>query len=74
MGVTKLECKKSLKKAVRAPFSSGESIDRELELLEFSKMIDEDSTAVVSEFRNDPPDADDDDNALLYRERSLQPF
>ncbi|MCX7397997.1 MAG: sigma-70 family RNA polymerase sigma factor [Planctomycetales bacterium] len=32
MGVTKLACKKSLKKTVRAPFSSGESVDRELEL------------------------------------------
>lgn len=31
MGVTKLACKKSLKKPVRAPFSSGESVDRELE-------------------------------------------
>lgn len=31
MGVTKLACKKSLKKSVRAPFSSGESVDRELE-------------------------------------------
>lgn len=31
MGVTKLECKKSLKKSVRAPFSSAESVDRELE-------------------------------------------
>jgi RNA polymerase primary sigma factor len=31
MGVTKLACKKSLKKAVRVPFSSAESVDRELE-------------------------------------------
>jgi RNA polymerase sigma factor (sigma-70 family) len=31
MGVTKLACKKSLKKPVRAPFSSGESGDRDLE-------------------------------------------
>lgn len=31
MGVTKLACKRSLKKTVRAPFSSSESIDRELE-------------------------------------------
>ena len=32
MGVTELACKKSLKKTVRAPFSSGESVDREMEL------------------------------------------
>ena len=31
MGVTKLACKKSLKKTVRVPFSSAESVDRELE-------------------------------------------
>lgn len=31
MGVTKLACKKSLKKTVRTPFTSIESVDRELE-------------------------------------------
>ena len=31
MGVTKLACKKSLKKTARVPFSSAESVDRELE-------------------------------------------
>ena len=44
-----------------------EAIDRELELLEYSKMIDEDSTTVVSEFRNVPPAAD----GTIYTEVAL---